>query len=111
MRDADEVARESLGNIAGPLRHIFGDAEWLDALDVLIAQEAEHLSDLIRAREAEIAEKVWAEALAGFFTEERARFWEHDEGTGRLRRATTGVVHRRLVGPWEPVEREGGASE
>lgn len=56
---------------------------------------------LIRARDAEVAEAARAETLAGF-TEERAKFWEHDEGTGRLRRATTGVVCTRLVGPWEP---------
>src|SRR5699024_3624386 len=50
VKTPEEVAREVLGNIAGPLRHIFGDAAWLDALDVLLAQEAEHLADLIRAR-------------------------------------------------------------
>ena len=58
MKTPEEVAREALGNIAGPLRHIFGDAAWLDALDVLLAQEAEHLADLIRARDAEVRDAL-----------------------------------------------------
>ena len=61
MKTPEEVAREALGNIAGPLRHIFGDAAWLDALDVLLAQEAEHLADLIRARDAEVRDALGTE--------------------------------------------------
>ena len=57
LRSAEDVAREAMGNITGPMRRIFRGsehAEWLDALDVLIAQEVEHLADLIRARDAEV---------------------------------------------------------
>ena len=69
MRTPEEVAREVLGNIAGPMRHIFGSSpahhELLDALDVLVSQEIGNTEQLIRARDAEVAEQVRAETLAG----------------------------------------------
>ena len=93
MQTPEEVAREALGNIAAPLRRIFRGsehAEWLDALDVLIAQEVEQLADLIRARDAEVRADERAKVLA-----EHGVTVEH-----RVRR---GVHSVRLVSPWEPT--------
>lgn len=70
-----------------------------------------HLSELIRARDAEVREAARAEALAGFVEERRTRedgyagaAWDT---TGRTQTTTTfmrpGTRERRLVGPWEPV--------
>lgn len=121
MRDAEEVAREALGIIAGPLRQIFRDGEWLDVLDVLIEQEAEHLADLIRARDAEVRAATLAE-----FTEWYAPAYTAPNGnTCPIGQETVArefaasdardmaspedetpvYVARRLVGPWEPDER------
>lgn len=103
MRTPEEVAREVLGNIAGPMRHIFGSSpahhELLDALDVLVSQEIGNTEQLIRARDAEVR----AETLAGFTEETRSR----DDGyagwtTGEGLIAKPATRERRLVGPWEP---------
>ena len=119
MRTPEETARESLGNIVGPLRHIYRDSGWLDALDVLIAQEAEHLAGLIRARDAEGAEASRAETLAEFTEERTDRMiarrvpcdcpndWQHHARVVWDDSPATHVRHdivpsRRLVGPWEP---------
>ena len=62
MQTPEEMAREAMGNITGPMRQIFGrgdmSRELLDALDVLVEQEVEHLADLIRARDAEARAEV-----------------------------------------------------
>lgn len=128
MQTPEEVAREALGNIAAPLRRIFRGsehAEWLDALDVLIAQEVEQLTDLIRARDAEVRADERAKVLAGF-TEVYALVWDGEPSmSGEPHRVSTGAdlsgpdarralatvgrrkpnarVERRLVSPWEPT--------
>lgn len=118
MQTPEEVAREALGNIAAPLRRIFRGsehAEWLDALDVLIAQEVEQLTDLIRARDAEVRDAERAKVLAGFEWEERGELGActhphhvHDV-TGVAAWSSSECHHkfeadaRRLVGPWEPT--------
>lgn len=64
-----------------------------------------HLTEVLRARDAEVAEQMRAETLAGF-VEERA--WSDADGQ---RYFTVGYpasdpsLHtvRRLVGPWEPM--------
>lgn len=100
MQTPEEEAREAMGNIAGPMRQIFGRGvmarELLDALDVLVEQEVEHVADLIRAREAEVRAderaKVryvvfssdWIEppgdVIAVFAT--KAEAWAHIDGPG-----------------------------
>ena len=100
MRSPEDVAREALGNIAGPMCHIWGSGrmyhELLDSLDVLVAQEAEVPTDLIRARDAEVAEAAKAETryvvssadwceppggvIAVFAT--KAEAWAHIRGPG-----------------------------
>lgn len=69
---------------------------------VKVNQGALAAADLIRERDAEVRADERAKVLAGF-VEEHTKFWEHDEGTGRLRRSAVGVRHRRLVSPWEPT--------
>ena len=115
MQTPEEVAREALGNIAAPLRRIFRGsehAEWLDALDVLIAQEVEQLTDLIRARDAEVRADERAKVLAEFTEETRTRedgyagmSSSHDT-PGLTYTATTfwskpPTRERRLVSPWK----------
>lgn len=100
MKTPDEVAREALGSIAGPMRHIFGSSpahhELLDALDVLVSQEIGNTEQLIRARDAEVAEAAKAETryvvfdadwceppgdvIATFAT--KAEAWAHIRGPG-----------------------------
>lgn len=94
MQTPEELAREAMGNVAGPMRRIFGGdvmaRELLDALDVLVEQEVEQLADLIRARDAEVRADERAKVLA-----EHGVTVEH-----RVRR---GVHSVRLVSPWEPT--------
>ena len=104
LRSAEDVTREALGNIAGPMRRIFGDGEMLDTLDVLVDQEIEAATDLIRAYAAEVRDAARAEALAGFVEETRvatpSRIGYDANGHGWAYPATH---ERRLVGPWEPT--------
>ena len=64
------------------------------ASDDFVLTPHEVLTDLIRARDAEVAEQVRAEMLAGFEVETRA-----------LAHSVHGVVlGRRLISPWTQVE-------
>ena len=96
MRTPEEVAREALEQVRGPMLSIFKGAEhdeWQDVLSVLVDQEAEFVADLIRARDAEVRADERAKVLAGFE-------WEHRTDLPG-RRGINPV--RRLVGPWEPT--------
>lgn len=72
MQTPEEFAREALEQVRGPMLSIFKGAEhdeWQDALSVLVDQEAEFVADLIRARDAEVAERAWDEGFTrGFYT-------------------------------------------
>ena len=121
MRSPEEMAREALGNIAGPMRHIFGSSpahhELLDALDVLVSQEIGNTEQLIRARDAEVRAEVdrIALTLSTMTTQGGAdakRIAEAAAALVGLEWETRtlwisplpGVRERRLVGPWEPIE-------
>ena len=106
-----------------------GYAEWkhaardllaeVDRLHECYAREDATAHDRAERAEAERDEaremaRTWREryeALREWLTEERATFWGHDTGTGRLRRSSVGTPHRRLVGPWEPDEGDGNRFE
>lgn len=87
MRDAEEVARESLGNIAGPLRSIFRGPKhrrWLDVLDILIEQETEHLTELIRARDAEVAAKERREQTRSYIERKTSDYAHNYDSGGKV---------------------------
>ena len=91
-RAAVVIEQATLADVPGyRMRHAMDAARALDE------------AGLLAARDAEIRADGRAKVLAGF-TEERTTFWEHDEGTARLRRPGPGIPYRRLVGPWVPVE-------
>lgn len=103
MQTPEEVARE-VGRSFGL---------WLVEQDGLDAAAA-----LIRARDAEMAEQVRAETLAGFREGRRTMHaWKPCDCPGAPDSWREQNPHvdwsrtheeRRLVGPWEPVDQEGG---
>ena len=98
MRSPEEVARE--------IRRLTWDALGNDGL---VEEDGPALADLIRARDAEVAEAARAEALAGFgweygFRDDRGRNYRlHDQGASVDIPAVFTLTYR-LFGPWEQVE-------